>query len=84
VTALDPGDWITLNSNEKQVSHHNGKKSILAINTTLFEFLNTEHTREIHRKRKENIFYINPSFLKLIFSYHSKSLIENQILLNTS
>jgi hypothetical protein len=43
---------------------------------------NTEHTREI-RERKENIFYINPSFLKLIFSYHSKSLIENQISLNT-
>jgi hypothetical protein len=42
----------------------------------------TEHTREI-RERKENIFYINPSFLKLIFSYHSKSLIENQIPLNT-
>jgi competence transcription factor ComK len=42
----------------------------------------TEHTREI-RERKENIFYINPSFLKLIFSYHSKSLIENQISLNT-
>jgi hypothetical protein len=35
----------------------------------------TEHTREI-KERKENTFYINPSF-------HSKSLIENQIPLNT-
>ena len=68
---------------EKQVSHYNKKKSISAINTTLFEFLNTGYTREIHRERKENIFYINLSFLKFIFSYHSKSLIENQILLNT-
>jgi hypothetical protein len=84
VPALDPSDWTALNSNEKQVSHYNGKKSILAMNTTLFEFLNTEHIREIHRERKENIFYINPSILKLIFSYHSESLIENQILLNTS
>jgi hypothetical protein len=65
-----------------QDSHENGKKTIMAINTTLSSFLNTEHTREI-REKKENIFYINPSFLKLIFLYHSKSLIENQILLNT-
>jgi hypothetical protein len=72
--ALDPGDWITLISNEKQVSHHNGKKSIFSINTTLSEFLKDRSTREIYRERKriqgksrerkENIFYINLSFLK--------------------
>ena len=69
-------DWLKIKKNARQ--HDNGKKTIIAINTTHSSFLNTEHTREI-RERKENIFYINPSFLKLIFSYHSKSLIENQI-----
>ena len=43
---------------------------------------NESNTREI-KERKENIFYINLSFSKFIFSYHSKSLIENKILLNT-
>jgi hypothetical protein len=44
----------------------NGKKTIMAINTTLSSFLNTEHTKEI-KERKENIFYINPSFSSLYF-----------------
>jgi hypothetical protein len=70
---------LKIKKNARQ--HDNGKKTIMAINTTLSSFLNIEHTREI-RERKENIFYINPSFLKLLFSYHSKSLIENQSLLN--
>ena len=43
----------------------------------------TEESIQEKLEKEKKISYINPSFLKLIFSYHSKSLIENQISLNT-
>ena len=72
----DPGDCfiiqatgLMLISNKKQVSHYNGKKSIFSINSTHSEFLIKKRTH----KRKSII------LSKLIFSNHSKSLIEKQI-----
>ena len=49
-----------------------------------YSFFISKHRAIQEKSEKEKkISYINPSFLKLIFSYHSKSLIENQIPLNT-
>ena len=79
----DPGDCfmtqateLVQNSKEKQVSHYNGKKSIFSINSTHPKFLNK---RTHKRKSRETFFKSIFHFFKLIFSNHSKSLIENQI-----
>ena len=72
----DPGDCfmiqatrLVLISNEKQVSHYNGKKSFFSINSTHSEFLN----KRTHKRKSRETFFISIyHFFKLIFSNHSK------------
>jgi hypothetical protein len=55
---------LKIKKNARQ--HDNGKKTIMAINTTLSSFLKEEHTREIRESKEISFTSIHP-FSSLYF-----------------